>query len=98
MIFFNPPIFNGEIKTWITGMITSLQESFNKIEPQLEAGTIVLWPTGVSLPNIYLLCDGTEYTKGVSPALYKRLGESTPGNFVVPTVTGPAGTVAVIRV
>lgn len=101
MIPFNPPVFQGKdegLKTWISGMITTLQEIFRKLEPQLEPGTIVLWPDGVSIPSKYLLCDGTEYTRGVSSALYKVLGESSPGNFEVPTVTGPSGTVAVIRV
>lgn len=101
MIQFQPPFFESQdpkLKVWVSGMITALQEAFQKIEPQLPAGTVVLWPTGVDIPTFYLECDGAEYSRSVSTSLYKLLGESSPGMFQVPTITGPTGSTAVIRV
>ena len=95
---FYPPQFNGDMKTWISGIITTLQEVFFKLEEHAASGTIVLWPSGKLLAAEYLPCDGAEYTKAVSPALFKLMGQSTAGKFRVPTVTGPTGTIAVIRV
>lgn len=85
-------------KGWAAQMIVALQGIFRQIEPQLYPGTIVLWPDGISIPPIYLPCDGTEYSKSVSTALYKLLGESTPGMFETPNLTPPSGAVYVIRV
>jgi len=97
-IQFYPPQFNGNISSWVSGLITTLQEVFFEMEEHMHSGTIVLWPTGVDIPIEYLLCNGAEYKRAVSPALYKLMGASSAGKFRVPTVAGPTGSVAVIRV
>lgn len=63
-----------------------------------DVGEVTFFPTGVTVPfRKYLECDGTTYPTSTYPALAKLLGESSPGNFDVPTIAGPTGTVAVIR-
>ena len=88
----------GDLRQWGSLLVTTLSLAFSKIEPQLEPGTIVLWPAGKTIPKKYLPCDGTEYLRAVSTPLYKLFGESSPGKFIVPSITGPTGTVAVVRV
>lgn len=99
---FHFPQFQGkdpQLTQWISGLINALQEIFGKMESQgMPAGTLALWDTTVAIPAVFLICDGTEYDKSVSPALYKLLGESSPGKFAVPTLTGVTDTYVVIRV
>lgn len=97
MIQVHFPLPTAEFKEWASQMLLALTDAFSRIK-EPAAGEIVLWADGVTVPKGYLLCDGAEYSKTVSPSLYKILGESSPGNFETPTVTSPSGSVAVIRV
>lgn len=83
---------------WAKRLIVLLSRTFDQIESQLGTGTIVLWKTGIAIPDAFLECNGTTFPTITYPTLSKVLGESVPGSFVVPTVTPPAGTVAIIRI
>lgn len=54
-------------------------------------GTILMYPFTSSLPNGWLLCDGTSYSGAAYPALYALIGVwygGTLGNFNVPNMNG----------
>lgn len=97
---FYPPQFTGDIPVFISSLMASLQEVFFGMEDHIRTGTIVLWPTGKPIPVEYLKCDGTtDYDKAVSPGLWRMFAATpTAPTFKTPSITGPTGTVAVIRV
>lgn len=93
-----PNFNNNNIAQWASGMIAALTRAFGAVPEGVVPGTVVLWDNAAELPVGYLLCDGSEYSAANYPALFKLYGESTPGNFEVPTITAPAGSIALVRV
>jgi hypothetical protein len=81
---------------WASQLIVALRDAFLRV-PEPTPGVMVLWEATTAVPLGYLECDGTEYPVHISPGLRRLFGESTPGNFEVPTVAGPAGTIVVIK-
>lgn len=85
-----------EFTAWASQLIVALRDAFLRV-PEPTPGTMVLWESATAVPLGYLECDGAEYPVHISPGLRRLFGESTPGNFAVPTVVGLAGTIVVIK-
>jgi hypothetical protein len=83
-----------DLVPWASQLIVALRDAFLRV-PEQTPGVIVLWENSLAIPAGYLECDGAEYPVHISPGLRRLFGESTPGNFAVPTVAGPAGTLNV---
>ncbi len=82
---------------WAEQLVRELTLAFAAI-PEAKTGEIVLLSsTGLFLEG-FLLCNGATFARVSFPSLAKVLPETTPGNFAVPTLTGPAGTLYAIRV
>jgi len=82
---------------WAAQLLVVLSRAFDLIEDKLRPGYIILYDSTLAAPEGFLKCDGTEYPKATYPALGTLYNDSTPGNFTVPTVTAPAGTIAYIK-
>lgn len=89
-----------KLTEWARKLVTSLVRVFSDINPVVDTGVVVLWPSAAELPPEYIKVDGAEYKVTTFPALARRLNsETTPGNFKVPdTPTGtPTGFVYIIK-
>lgn len=82
--------------SWARQLIRVLTDSFNLV-PELQPGLCFLWKSGVTIPDGYLQCDNSEYPSTLSPPLVRLYGESSPGNFRVPNITAPAGSIVIVK-
>ena len=81
-----------------TNLYRTTKQTFIDAIPTIQIGSIILYPG--TLPQGYLICDGTQYFISDYPDLYNVLGSTYNGEsgmFYVPSLTGPTAPIAGIN-